>query len=83
MPHRLPSHLAALIDALRLKGADPEALRSFDEHEWKKTIAFCDRTQLTLALGAACNGILLEWVRDRIASDAARNAERWRRIRAA
>ena len=83
MPRRLPSHWAALIDALRLKGADPEALRSFDEHEWKQTLAFCDRTQLTLALGAACNGILPGWVRDRIAGDAARNAERWRRIRAA
>lgn len=53
------------------------------ERDWKKALDFCDRTQLTLALGLACRGHLPDWVRERIDRNLASNAQRWRNTKSA
>lgn len=80
---RLPPRLRAVVAALRFNGRDPEPLLRLSEDDWRQMLAFCDRHQLTLPLASAAEGHLPDWVHDRVAGDAGRNAQRWRNTRAA
>ncbi|MEO8657526.1 MAG: MFS transporter [Bryobacteraceae bacterium] len=77
----LPPHLQALLRALQFQRRDLEGLRSFNDEQWRKTLAFGDRNQLTLALGRVALDVMPHWVRDRIAADGIRNEQRWHNAR--
>ncbi len=58
-------------------------MAKLSEEDWKKALAFCDRIQLTLALGLRCREILPDGVRSRIDRSLAASAEHWRHVRSA
>jgi len=68
-----------VLDALQFTAPDKTALAGLDEGAWKKALAFSDRNQLTLALGAECVDQLEGPARERILRDLSNNAERWKR----
>jgi len=80
---KIPDYAWAVLAALRLRSPRPETLRRLDESSWRKALAFCDRTQLTLPLALTNRETLPNWVRSRVESDLAKNAQRWVRIQAA
>jgi len=67
--------------ALRFSSPDDTGLTNFEEDDWKKALAFCDRTQLTVALGLRCRESLPDWVRARIDRDLAACMEHWRLVK--
>jgi MFS family permease len=71
-----------VLAALRFSAPEREPLATLTEPEWKQALDFCDRTQLTLALGLRCRESLPGWVRSRIDANLASTAERWLRIKA-
>src|ERR1700684_1256291 len=73
MAARVPNGGAAAIAALRF-GRTEIGTEIPD-------LDFCDRTQLTLVLGAAAGDALPQWARERIARNLADNTERLERIR--
>jgi MFS family permease len=52
------------------------------ELPWDEVLEFCDRSSLTLILGAVAGDNLPDWVRERIAQNLVENTERLRRTRA-
>src|ERR1700722_6001836 len=74
MAPRVPSGVAAAMAALRFDRA--AAITQ------APALDFCDRTQLSLVLGAAAADALPQWARERIARNLADNTERLERIRA-
>jgi len=66
----LPSGPAAVLAALHLSAPAHEPLGRLTEAEWRRTLDYCDRSRLTLALGEAARGALPQWVEDRIAANA-------------
>ncbi len=55
-------------------------LTQLSEADWRKALTFCERTQLILPLGLTNREHLPDWVRARIDSDLAKNAQRWSRM---
>jgi MFS family permease len=63
------------VAACQLPGLDPDL-------PWDEVLDFCDRSSLTLVLGAVAGDALPGWVRKRIAQNLAENTERLERARA-
>ena len=80
---RLPRGAAAVLAALRFSSPAPELLRNISDAEWKASLEFCDRSSLTLFLGALYRDYLPAWLAERIAGNIASNTERVGRVRAA
>ena len=76
----LPAGPAAVLAALRLEDPSFEPLKALPESEWKRTLAFCDRAQLTLLAGALDPAILPVEVRERIGRDLASAGQRAARV---
>src|SRR5215467_9750068 len=73
---RLPRGVGAVLAALRFSTPSPELLRRIPDAEWKSTLDFCDRSSLTLFLGARHRKELPAWVVERIERNIAGNTER-------
>jgi hypothetical protein len=82
MNWKLPRYAAAVLDALHLSRPAPN-LASLREPEWKSTLNFCDRTQLTLSLGQRWGPLLPLMTRQRIERNYADNSLRIERIKQA
>ncbi len=76
----IPKGVRAVLEALRIKGADREKLGSLTEKDWESALHFCDRAQLTLTLGALCGDALPPKVRERIEEDARKNTIKFARL---
>ena len=76
----LPAGPAAVLAALRLDEPRLEPLKALPESEWKRTLAFCDRAQLTLLLGALDPAALPVEVRERIGRNSAAARQRAARV---
>ncbi|MCE5310656.1 MAG: nucleotidyltransferase family protein [Acidobacteriales bacterium] len=76
----IPRWAAALFEALRFSGGSTEALEGLGEADWKKLLAFTDRTGLTLVFGRLCEANLPDGVRERIESDFRNNCRRYELI---
>jgi hypothetical protein len=63
---RVPAHFAAVLEALQLRGASAEALRALDDSAWTDTLAFCDRSGLTLPLALRGYRGFPDWVTQRL-----------------
>lgn len=63
--------------ALQFASPDFAPLQELSDKDWKKALDFCDRTQLTLYLGAVCREHLPDWVRARIDANLSNTATRW------
>src|ERR1700733_6003625 len=74
MAPRVPKGVTAAMAALRFGRAETSTETP--------DLDFCDRTQLTLVLGAAAGDALPQWARERIARNLADNTERLASIRA-
>jgi Uncharacterised nucleotidyltransferase len=79
----IPAYAGAVIEALRFRSPNLEGLARLTEAEWDRALPFCDQSMLTLPLGLRCGDALPAFVRNRIASDLQKNAERWRRTQVA
>ena len=75
--------MQAPIEAVRFRSPDYREAERLTREEWKKSITFCDRTQLTLPLALRARDHLPEEVRARFDRNLSDNAERWQRIQAA
>jgi MFS family permease len=71
-----------VLAALRFSTPSTELLRRIPDAEWKSTLDFCDRSSLTLVLGARHRSDLPAWVVERIDRNIAGNTERIGRMRA-
>jgi MFS family permease len=71
-----------VLGALQFEAPEDQPLGRLDERDWKKALAFSDRFQLTLPLGAVCGDQLPDAVRQRIHRDLNNNAQRWIRTQA-
>jgi predicted MFS family arabinose efflux permease len=79
----IPSRGIALLEALRLSGADSGALGRLDHSEWQRLLQVCDATQLTLLTGHLGRPSLPDWVRARIDRNYLDNAYRFERLKEA
>jgi len=75
--------LRALVDALKFRGAQPDAFINLTPQEWQRVVAMADRAQLTFPLGEIFGDILPDEVRSYIEVAALHNGERNRRFQAA
>jgi MFS family permease len=78
---RIPHHVRALLSALQFQNANPEALQSLDESEWRELLEFCDLAHMTFPLLQNCRNVLPDWVRNRIEQNAADNVTRFENIK--
>ncbi len=72
-----------MLGALRLTSPDPNSLRALSEDGWQRALSFCERSQLTLALGVECRDHLPDAIRRRVDRHLSNNAERWECTQAA
>jgi hypothetical protein len=76
-----PPHVTAIVAALKLRGARPEALRCLTESQWQDLLPLCDMMHLTIPLRRKCGDDLPDWVRSRIDQNICDNTERYQRIK--
>ncbi len=76
----IPKGAQAVLEALQIRGADREKLKALSERDWEDALRFCDRSQLTLTLGALCGDALPPKVRERVEEDARKNALKFARL---
>ncbi|MGP0074204.1 MAG: MFS transporter [Bryobacteraceae bacterium] len=79
---RIPSYASTVLGALQFASPDRSAVYGWSDDAWKKALAFCERTQLTLPLGVECLDYLPAAVRLRINRHFANNTQRWERTQA-
>jgi hypothetical protein len=77
---RLPLYMRAPLEALQFESPDYGLLAQLTDDDWKRTLRFCDRAQLTLPLSLRCREKMPEAVRARTDRNIAGNAERWGRL---
>jgi Uncharacterised nucleotidyltransferase len=73
---RMPAGPAAALAALHLSDPRPEALARLSEFQWREALAFCNRSQITLALRGRARDAMPAWVRDITDQNLAHNIER-------
>lgn len=78
--NEIPPYARAVMEALRFPSRS-DARINVENEDWKKVMAFCDRTQLTLPVGLRCKEHLPEPARSRVDHSLARNAARWEQIK--
>jgi hypothetical protein len=79
----IPPYAKALLQVLNFENRDGSGLRHLSDCEWRQLLQFCDESQLTLVLGELGRPFLPIWVKARIQRNAAGNALRFERIKAA
>jgi hypothetical protein len=79
----IPGYAKALLHVLNFANRDGNGLRHLSDCEWRQLLHFCDESQLTLVLGELARPFLPIWVKARIQRNAAGNALRFERIKAA
>lgn len=79
----IPRYAKALLQVLNFENRDGNGLRQLSDCEWRQLLDFCDESQLTLVLGDLGRPFLPIWVKARIQRNAAGNALRFERIKAA
>ena len=75
------SHVSAIVNALKFRGAQPEALRSLNDSQWQTLLPLCDMMHLTIPLRRTCGDDLPDWVRSRIDQNICDNNKRYERIK--
>ena len=75
----LPASPAAALAALHLAEPELSAVRRLNDRDWRRALAYCDRSHLTLALRRAARDAMPDWVRERTDRNAAQNHQRLRR----
>jgi hypothetical protein len=78
---KLPKPVAAVLAAFHLTQPRPELLLRATDQEWRQALAFCDRSQLTLALHRLYRERMPAWVSERTEADASKNSLRLTAIR--
>jgi MFS family permease len=63
--------------ALHLSEPCTDGLMLLDDGQWRKSLAFCDRSRLTLALHEKAREVMPDWVRERTDENASNN---WQRL---
>lgn len=71
-----------MLGALRFDPPQQDRLAKLSGQEWHRALRFCERTQLTLALGVECRNHLPDDVLRQMDGHLANNAERWQRTKA-
>jgi MFS family permease len=69
-----------VLAALHLSQPRTDGLVLLDEGQWRKALAFCDRSRLTLALREKAREVMPHWVRGRTDENASKNLQRLTRI---
>ena len=69
-----------MLAALHLSEPRTDGLVLLDEGQWRKALAFCDRSRLTLALREKARDAMPHWVRERTDENASNNRQRLTRI---
>lgn len=80
---QIPTEVSALLAALQLQGPDTMLLKALGDPEWRRLLAFCDDSQLTLLIALLPPDCLPNWVLARVNENLADNALRFERIKAA
>jgi hypothetical protein len=75
---RVPAHFAAVLEALRLRGASADALHAFDDSEWPDLLCFCDRANLTLPLALRGYCGFPDWVTKRLQRNLADSSDHFK-----
>jgi MFS family permease len=70
------------MNALRLTSPDRNSLHGLSDEAWQRALSFCERAQLTLALGVEVREHLPDAARRRVDRHLSNNAQRWERTRA-
>ncbi len=78
----LPSHIAAMLEALKFSGARRETLQSVTDSEWNDLLSRHNFVRLTVPLRRVCGDDLPDWVRSRIDQNIADNILRFERVKA-
>lgn len=76
------SRAAAVLAALKFRGAERKEIRALDDAGWRELLPLCDRMHLTISLRQNCEDDLPAWVRSRIDQNVRDNKERFVRIKA-
>jgi predicted MFS family arabinose efflux permease len=76
----IPRGPTAALDAFHFRNPRTSALAGLNNAEWRETLNFTDRTQLTLPLLAIARDAMPHWVRQRADGAASRNIERLRKF---
>jgi predicted MFS family arabinose efflux permease len=76
----IPRGPSAALDAFHFSEPRISALAGLNDAEWRETLDFTDRTQLTLPLLASARNAMPQWVRERADGAASRNIERLRKF---
>jgi Uncharacterised nucleotidyltransferase len=79
---RTPSRVAAMLAALKFRGAEREEIRALDDAGWRELLPLCDIMHLTISLRQNCGDDLPAWVRSRIDQNICDNKERFERLKA-
>jgi len=77
---RIPREFAALMEALQVPVPSTDALLELNDMEWRKLLEVCDRAHLTLSLAQVPSAGFPRWVIERMQSNVADNARRWKRV---
>lgn len=77
----IPRFAAGVLAALQFRDASTKILES--NEQWEETLAFADRTRLTLILAGYCREVMPDWAGRRTDENFARNAERAGRLKRA
>jgi predicted MFS family arabinose efflux permease len=77
----VPSHVKAVLEALKFGGARRGGLLAMTDSEWQDLLSLGGFVRLTLPLRQLCGDDLPNWVREQIDQNIADNTERFSRIR--
>ena len=76
----IPRGPAAVLAAFHFRDPRIGSLVHLSDSEWRDTLDFSDRTQLTLPLSLMAREAMPEWARERVDGAASRNIERLRKF---
>jgi MFS family permease len=79
---QIPRETAALLRALRFRGASARDLSRLTEEEWQALLPFCENAHLTFALAQLRVDGVPAWVAERLERNVADNALRYERVKA-
>ena len=87
LPHQtkaaqIPREVAALLAALRFRGAETESLCKLSEEEWRSLLQFCEYAHLTFPLAQLRVDGAPAWVAERLQRNIDDNALRFERAKA-
>jgi MFS family permease len=77
----IPHHVRVMLSSLKFCGAEPEALRTLSDAEWRDLLSQWSLDRFTIPLRRSCGEFLPGWVRERIDRDIVGNSARFERIK--